>query len=245
MGILRTDITMVSTSALLDRGEPKIGGSVGGFIALVVCLILVIVVACASIFFLIRQDSSEEQQRARQRQLRYQHQPVLSSSSYTYDPSSTPSKSWLASLQGIFPGTTRYNAVRRMKGRDGWIQATGDEWEDDSGDERLRSMGNTQYNAYSPALDPPFRPPGIVTTESTSTVHFVPRSDSRIPNRFTSSSESPTLSPVEIPAIPRSDSPESVSTIPQPPFPVPENRKDSVSSDISTRTSGSKFIEGI
>jgi len=247
---------MVSRNVLLEeRGEPKIGGSVGGFIALVVCLILVIIVACTAIIFLLRHDSSEAGQRAR-RQRRYHHQPDLSSSSYTYDPSSSPSKSWFASLQGMFTGaagSVRYNAARRMKNRDGWLQATGDEW-DDSHDERLRNMGNPQYMAYSPALDPPFRPPGITTTESTSSVHFEPQSDSRIPNRFASSAESPTssvhsLPPVEIP-IPRSASPEAMSVPQAPPSAHIERenssseRKDSAQSDISTRT-GTKFIEGL
>ncbi|KAJ4486151.1 hypothetical protein J3R30DRAFT_3444619 [Lentinula aciculospora] len=268
MGVLRINLTKAYTLSsyvhLDERGEPKIGGSVGGFIALVVCLILVIIVACTATYFLLREEIYDEENATRRRR-RYHHH-ATSPSAFTYDPSSTPSKSWLASLKGMFSGrmgSARYNATRRMKSRDGWVQAnSGDEWDDDMRDvERLRNMrhSDAQYIAYSPTLDPPFRPPGNLTLESasTSTAHLESppshRSDYRIPNRFASElAEPPTSSvqsPLEIATLPRSASPESVASPQTPPFIHfgSENRKDSTNSDISTRTfsNGTKFIEGL
>ncbi|KAJ3800733.1 hypothetical protein GGU11DRAFT_772205 [Lentinula aff. detonsa] len=243
-----------------ERGEPKIGGSVGGFIALVVSLILVIIIACTATFFLLRQETRDEETATRRRR-RYRPAPP---SSYVYDPSSTPSRSWFASLKDMLSGgigSVSYNAARKMKAHDGWVQAgSGDEWDHDMRDvEQLRNMGHgdAQYGmAYFPQLDPPFRPPANLATESTSTVHShtEPRTSqspepSSIPNRFASeSAEPPTSSmhPFEIHAIPRSASPEAMisSQAPSSVYFEPQNRKNS---DISTRTfsSGTKFIEGL
>ncbi|KAF9076281.1 hypothetical protein BDP27DRAFT_1314179 [Rhodocollybia butyracea] len=116
----------------------------------------------------------------------------------------------------------------------------------------MRNMGDTQYRA----VDPPFRPPGIPAPESSLAVHYEPHtSDFRIPNRFASSSPSPSGSPVSSPrnlppvTLPRSASPESVSP-PQSTSSVyiePDNRENSAKSDVSTRTfdSGTKFYEGL
>ncbi|KAH7880730.1 uncharacterized protein C8R40DRAFT_1081591 [Lentinula edodes] len=248
MEIVRIDIGTISSLHLDERGEPKIGGSVGGFIALVVCLILVIIIACTATFFLLRLERFEEAIASRHRR-RLQHQ-TTQPSSYIYQPSSTPSKSWLASLKGVFSGgldSIRHSAGRRMKGRDGWIQAgLGDEWDDDMQDvERLRSikLGDRQYMTHSRPLDPPFHPPpGYL-------------SDSSLPNRFASESEEsefsiPNVPPVDISAIPRSASPKAMA-IPYSPSSVyfkPENkRKSSTNSEISTRTfnSGTRFVEGL
>ncbi|KAJ3999684.1 hypothetical protein F5050DRAFT_876371 [Lentinula boryana] len=245
-----------------ERGEPKIGGSVGGFIALVVSLILVIIIACTATFFLLRQETRDEETATRRRR-RYRHQ-AAPPSSYVYDPSSTPSRSWFASLKDMLSGgigSVSYNAARKMKAHDGWVQAgSGDEWDHDMRDvEQLRSMGHgdAQYGmAYFPQLDPPFRPPANLATESSYTVHSPsePRTSqspepSSIPNRFASeSSEPPTSSmhPFEIHAIPRSASPEAMisSQAPSSVYFESQNRKNS---DISTRTfsSGTKFIEGL
>ncbi|KAJ3855932.1 hypothetical protein EV368DRAFT_79166 [Lentinula lateritia] len=241
MEIVRIDIGTISNLHLDERGEPKIGGSVGGFIALVVCLILVIIIACTATFFLLRLERFEEAIASRRRR-RFQHQ-TAQPSSYIYHPSSTPSKSWLASLKGMFSGgldSIKHGAGRRMKGRDGWIQAgLGDEWDDDMQDvERLRSikLGDRQYMTHSRPLDPPFHPPtGYL-------------SDPSLPNRFASESEE---SEFPIPNVPPVDiSPKPVA-IPYTPSTVsfkPENkRKSSTNSELSTRTfsSGTKFVEGL
>ncbi|KIK70999.1 hypothetical protein GYMLUDRAFT_33104, partial [Collybiopsis luxurians FD-317 M1] len=221
------------------------------FIALVVSLILVIIAACSATFFLLRQEASEDEERANRRQ-RYLH-ATKSPSSYIYHPSSTPSKSWFGSLRNMFTGAAdsiRYNAARKVNGREGWVQA-GDEWDEDPQDERLRNMGSTM--AYSPEIDLPFRPPGISTTESRSTVQFEPHSYHGIPNRFASSDSPPAsvqhLPPVEAQDIPRSTSPESLSTpgMPSSAYVGNGNRRDSAKSNLSTQTfsSGTKFVEGL
>ncbi|KAJ3934633.1 MAG: hypothetical protein NXY57DRAFT_993556 [Lentinula lateritia] len=249
MEIVRIDIGTISNLHLDERGEPKIGGSVGGFIALVVCLIIVIIIACTATFFLLRLERFEEAIASRHRR-RSQHQNAQPSS-YIYHPSSTPSKSWFASLKGMFSGgldSIKHRAGLRMKGRDGWIQAgLGDEWDDDMQDvERLRSIklgDRQQYMTHSRPLDPPFHPPSGYL------------SNSSLPNRFASESEesefhTPNVPPFDISAIPRSASPRTMA-IPYSPSSVyfePENkRKSSTNSEISTRTfsSGTKFVEGL
>ncbi|KAJ3719936.1 hypothetical protein C8R42DRAFT_672202 [Lentinula raphanica] len=265
MGTLRTSIVNTDTLSrnihVDGRGEPKIGGSVGGFIALVVCLILVIIIASTATFLLLRQEIHDEATATRRRR-RHQHQ-AAPPSSYVYDPSSTPSKSWLASVKARFSssvGSISYSAARKIKSHDGWVQAgSGDEWDDDMRDvEQLRHLGpsDSQYaTAYSPPLDPPFRPPGNLTPESASTIqpHTSYITDSRIPNRFMSEPSpfpSSILRSYEMPIIPRSASPEAVSPSPRSPSHAifeSQNRKDSTNSDISTRTfsSGTKFVEGL
>ncbi|KAJ3890138.1 hypothetical protein GG344DRAFT_78164 [Lentinula edodes] len=248
MEIVRIDIGTISSLHLDERGEPKIGGSVGGFIALVVCLIFVIIIACTATFFLLRLERFEDAIASRHRR-RLQHQ-TAQPSSYIYQPSSTPSKSWLASLKGMFSGGLdfiKHSAGRRMKGRDGWIQAgLGDEWDDDMQDvERLRSikLGHGQYMTHSRPLDTPFHPPSAYL------------GDHSLPNRFASESPEsdfpiPNVPPIDISAIPRSASPEAM-TIPYSPssvhFMPGDKRKSSTNSEISTRTfsSGTKFVEGL
>ncbi|KAL0062478.1 hypothetical protein AAF712_010611 [Marasmius tenuissimus] len=139
-----------AANPLMKRATPQIAGSSGGFIALIVCLVMVIAVSCTAIFFLLRDHEPTDAERAARRQRRYTHQTVPSSSSYMYDPSSTPSKKGLwAKVVGVFDknttgsSTSTKNRKKNGKGTDGvagsagWIQAgSGDEWDSEmSGDE--------------------------------------------------------------------------------------------------------------
>ncbi|ESK85200.1 hypothetical protein Moror_11024 [Moniliophthora roreri MCA 2997] len=181
------------------RDTPRIGGSSAGFIALIVCLVMIIVISCTAIFFLLRDHEPSDAERAARRTRRYAHQSVPSSSSYTYDPSSTPAKGWLSSLRSLFgkrsSGSTTSN--RNRKGARGpgagWVQAgSGDEWDLDSDDEanyRSRGMVGISQTPLSLSMshaptsytqtatvdndrDPPFKPPRMTTADSISSVRF-------------------------------------------------------------------------
>ncbi|KAL0577658.1 hypothetical protein V5O48_004306, partial [Marasmius crinis-equi] len=93
----------------------------------------------------------------RQRRSRYAHQSVPSSSSYAYDPSSTPSKGWFSNLKSVFNKKTNGSSTSSKSRKNGkatdpmtlgrgttrgWVQAgSGDEW--DSGED---GVGNGYGN---------------------------------------------------------------------------------------------------
>ncbi|KAF9266560.1 hypothetical protein L218DRAFT_985672 [Marasmius fiardii PR-910] len=167
------------------RETPEIGGSSAGFIALVVCLVVIIVVSCTAIFFLLKHNDPSDAERAARRQRRYAHQSLPSSSSYTYDPSSSPHKGWLSKVTDIFNKKTSTSSKSRKNinrgdglklggSSAGWVQAgSGDEWDTEiSGDEgdgrrsRTRDMVTAAGpsplatpNPYSRGIDSPFTPP--------------------------------------------------------------------------------------
>lgn len=207
-------------STITKRETPQIGGSSAGFIALVVCLVMIIVVSCSAIFYLLKYNDPSDAERGARRQRRYAHQSVPSSS-YTYDPSSTPSKGWFNKVTSIFNKRTSGSSTS-SKGRkngkrgdglkvklgssnsSGWVQAgSGDEW--DSGDDgvgggnRTRDMATAGAsplftpNPYSHTVDSPFVPP----RESLSSTYLDSHSNHVSPSSYgpTSSSQAPPLPP--------------------------------------------------
>ncbi|KAF9026721.1 hypothetical protein BDZ89DRAFT_1067386 [Hymenopellis radicata] len=142
------------------RGAPKIGGSVGGFIALVVCLCLVIVISCTAIFLLLRDRDPSETERAHRRR---KHREEVNAK---YLGATSP---WTTKVAHIFSSGKPKSSAEGPTHTQGWVQAgTTDEWDTESLDEgRTRGMEMT----YSEHLDPPFRPP-YPTEDSASSVHF-------------------------------------------------------------------------
>jgi len=192
---------------LTGRELPKINGSSGGFIALLVCLSVLIVVLCTAVFILLRDHSPSDEERAIRRQLsqRRREQTQTESSSYTY-PSSTAPVSLARKVGGMFGiGATADEQKRPKKGGKsgkGWIQTGSD---DESENEvQSRSISGLQKQGsvgevYSIKLadrstaredgpiDPPFRPPQTPYSETDST--------SSVPlyNPYTPSSTPPPL----------------------------------------------------
>ncbi|KAF8894824.1 hypothetical protein BD779DRAFT_1797741 [Infundibulicybe gibba] len=82
-------------SVLEKRGSPKINGSVGGFIGLVVALVVVIIVACTAVFFLLREEAPSGQPRSRN----YDQDEGPAKPSYSV---SVPPAPWYSRLGRIF-----------------------------------------------------------------------------------------------------------------------------------------------
>ncbi|KAG7089830.1 hypothetical protein E1B28_011477 [Marasmius oreades] len=236
---------------IMKRETPQIGGSSAGFIALVVCLCMIIVITCTAIFFLLKHNDPTDAERAARRQRRYAHQSVPSSASYTYDPSSTPSKGWFSKVTDIFNNNEARGSSTQSKNRKnnkrgdglkmklggsptGWVQAgSGDEW--DLGEEGDRgrihttdtaTVGSSPLiptpNPYSRGIDSPFSPP--MARESVSSTYF-------------DSHTVPGLSPI---AGHRSDSPSShppalvTQSNPSSPVAIPPATGDSSSFPTNT-----------
>ncbi|KAK0229086.1 hypothetical protein EDD85DRAFT_957500 [Armillaria nabsnona] len=244
--------------ALEKRGTPKIGGSVGGFIALVVGLSLIILISCIAIFLLLREGRSSDEERAARRR-RYRQQAL----EYTYGPTASPQPaSWSSKVRSVFGG----NSGSGKGSKRGWVQAgSGDEWETESIEEgRLHpdiSQRGSMQMTYSPPLDAPFHPP-LQPSESASSVRFdiqsvpvlpylrtlsSPSPLSSLPNihsRISSPTPSDPLSPVHDRVV----SPEPIALAHvDSPIEHHEGRKLSDQSATSVRTfnGGTKFLEAL
>jgi len=123
---------------LVGREVPKINGSAGGFIALVVCLSVLIVGLFVAVFILLRDYEPTDEERSVRRQLsqrRREQQQSDPSSPFTYTSSSTAPVTLAQKIGGIFgmgTATNENSGGRKTKkggkrGR-GWVQASGDEW---------------------------------------------------------------------------------------------------------------------
>ncbi|KAK0441389.1 hypothetical protein EV421DRAFT_1904847 [Armillaria borealis] len=245
--------------ALEKRGTPKIGGSVGGFIALVVGLSLIILISCIAIFLLLREGQSSDEERAARRR-RYRQQAL----EYTYGPTASPqSASWSSKVRSVFG----VNSGSGKGSKRGWVQAgSGDEWETESLEEgRLQrpdiSQRGSMQMTYSPPLDAPFHPP-LQPSESASSVRFdiqsvpvlpylrslsSPSPHPSLPNihsRISSPTPSDPLSPVHDRVVsPEPIVPAHVDS----PVEHHEGRKLSEQSATSVRTfnGGTKFLEAL
>ncbi|KAK0210154.1 hypothetical protein DFS33DRAFT_261936 [Desarmillaria ectypa] len=242
--------------ALEKRGSPKIGGSVGGFIALVVSLSLIILISCIAIFFLLREGEPSDEERAARRR-RYRQQAL----EYTYGPTSSPQSSWSSKVKSIFGG----NSGSSKGSKRGWVQAgSGDEWESESIEEGRHpdvSQRGSMQMTYSPPLDAPFHPP-LQPSESASSVRFDTQGAPVLP--YLSSMSSPSLHPSlpnihsrissPTPSDPLSPGHDRVVS-PEPIAPAHvdnavehhEGRKSSGQSGTSVRTfnGGTKFLEAL
>lgn len=199
---------------LAGRELPKINGSSGGFIALVVCLSVLVVGLCAGVFILLRDYSPSDEERAirRQSSRRRREQQSDSSSPFTYAPSSTAPSTLTQKIGGVFRmgATADEKKGKRSKKGDnsgqGWIEAgSGDEWEPDmdgenevqtrslSGPQMQRGIGEVHgikladRSKDGSPVDLPFQLPQMPysQTDSTSSVLLY--------NPFTSPSTPPTL----------------------------------------------------
>ncbi|SJL04942.1 uncharacterized protein ARMOST_08313 [Armillaria ostoyae] len=245
--------------ALEKRGTPKIGGSVGGFIALVVGLSLIILISCIAIFLLLREGQSSDEERAARRR-RYRQQALQ----YTYGPTASPQPaSWSSKVRSVFG----VNSSSGKGSKRGWVQAgSGDEWETESIEEgRLQhpdiSQRGSMQMTYSPPLDAPFHPP-LQPSESASSVRFdiqsvpvlpylrslsSPSPHPSLPNihsRISSPTPSDPLSPVHDRVVsPEPIAPAHVDS----PIEHHEGRKLSEQSATSVRTfnGGTKFLEAL
>jgi len=177
---------------LAGRELPKINGSSGGFIALIVCLGVLIVVLCAAVYILLRDHSPSDQERSVRRQLsrrrREQQQSDLSSP-FTYTPSSTGPITLIQRIRGIFglgattDESSSKKSQKRNKGGQGWLQAeSGDEWDGEtevqaqplSRTEMQKDAGDIQLTDRSIAkdddpVDLSFQPPQVPYSETNST----------------------------------------------------------------------------
>jgi len=185
------------------RALPKIGGSEGGFIAIVVCLVLVIVASCTAVFFLLRTHPSDQNRayRDRQRGRRHRHQAVPSSASYDYSNynnySTSPTAANPQSLQRKLAGMFRFGAKEQgsRAGGGGWVRTgSGDEWDSDSADEAGRGRGMKHLREQ--------KTPGQNVIGSTNTVSsgpvdmpFIPPTSPSYPNMDTTSSVGLSLHP--------------------------------------------------
>ncbi|KAJ6476145.1 hypothetical protein C8R45DRAFT_1008966 [Mycena sanguinolenta] len=212
---------LLQVSEYSKRDVPRIGGTEGGFIALVIGLVVIILGSSVAIYILLRDHSPSEREReARREERRYPSE----SSRLSFK----PRLPWSEKLGGMFGrGTT---SKRSSKSGHGWIQASGDAWEEEEAD-HMRSRELKR-------VDPPFRPPvdPYAASYSSDSVPYDPPMPASHSTLSTIRSESP---------IPRSMSPES-TVHPS----SPQQNKDrhfSVESSTSLRTfeGGTKFIEGL
>ncbi|KAF7297212.1 hypothetical protein MIND_00954300 [Mycena indigotica] len=236
------------SKSLLPRDTPRIGGSTGGFIGLVVGLSVIIVVSCIAIFWLLRHHEPSERDRAVRRERRETTErafglPKVTAGGSTRREANASATSAWTSLSQMFKSHNGH----------GWIQASGDAWE---ADEAEREMG-LQQRRYE---DAPFKPPVVdpynehavapPPTSRASSMLSYPLSDRdydpeiRWTPRFTASHS--TFSDMN--TIPRSASPESDHTVLQQQQPMPQgqgqNRHMSADS-IRTFEGGTKFVEGL
>ncbi|KAJ7058095.1 hypothetical protein C8F01DRAFT_1255979 [Mycena amicta] len=226
---------MPATTSILRRDTPRIGGTTGGFIGLVVGLALIILVSSVAIFWLLRHHEPTERERALRRERRETSTPTAPASRREANVSA--GSTW-GSLSRMF----------RSHNGHGWIQASGDAWE---ADEAEREMGLQKL--YQ---DTPFRPPVVDpyndNSRPTSSIVSYPLSERerehdppeiRWTPRFTASHS--TFSDMN--TIPRSASPESDHTVLQQQHPATQDRHTSIDSLASIRTfeGGTKFVEGL
>ncbi|EGN96305.1 hypothetical protein SERLA73DRAFT_185993 [Serpula lacrymans var. lacrymans S7.3] len=150
------------------REVPKLDGSQGGFIALVVALSIIIVISCTAVFFLLRNHEPTEQERTirRERSHRYREEPEFSTT--------VPLREKIGNMFSFWnkKGVGRGLYSRRPTGR-GWVQTgSGDEWEPESDHEddaeiapypgrRTHHFGNDDSSPSSDhrMVDSPFRSP--------------------------------------------------------------------------------------
>ncbi|KAJ7239953.1 hypothetical protein B0H12DRAFT_1221805 [Mycena haematopus] len=215
---------LLQLSEYSKRDVPRIGGTEGGFIALVIGLGVIILGSSVAIYILLRDHSPSERQReARREERRY------------------PSESSRLSLKPRFPWSQKLSSLfgrgtaskRSSKSGHGWIQASGDAWEEDeAGHTRSREMSGLE------PVDQPFRPPvdPYAASYSSDSIPYdppMPASHSTLSNLR---SESP---------IPRSTSPESTVHASSPVQNKDRHFSTESSNSLRTFEGGTKFIEGL
>ncbi|KAH9890535.1 hypothetical protein C8Q73DRAFT_792980 [Cubamyces lactineus] len=125
-----TTVTPFPPSADMEQSRPEIGGSFGGFIALVVVLAAIFLISCIGIFILLRSHEPTPHERHRRR-----------ARARTRD---------FSSEAPIGPPGIRERLARLFGRRTGWIKASagdGDEW--DASDERIPNAFGGEEGLYS------------------------------------------------------------------------------------------------
>lgn len=201
---------------LAERELPKINGSSGGFIAIVVCLSVLVVGLFAAVFILLRDHEPTDEDRAVRRQLsRRRREQQDSSSPFTYTSSSTTPLTLTQKIGRMFgtgATTDQNNGGKKTKNRSksgqGWVQASGDEWEigiDGENEVQTRSLSSQQtprdigefqgirladrsIARDGGSVNFPFQPPQPPYTQSNST-----SSVQNLYNPYTASSTPPPL----------------------------------------------------
>lgn len=263
-----TVLQFVQTNPLTKRDTPKINGSFGGFIALVVCLVLVIIVSCIGVVFLIREQKIYDQEQAHRRS--YQRSSGRHCSSYLYHNDSMM-KSWRRRLATLFnrrdandnsqarPDTSRV----KMRGsrEHGWVQAgMEDDWEADLVEERRQRVAQLGISEVS-AQNPPSlisavsimrsTPVSRSNSDSTSSVRFDLSPVRGLANHDRHPSPHQTLPNIHSQLPSSSPSPASSLVRVRPPEPVsggstPDSSRQLVSpQSVRTFPGGTKFIEAL
>lgn len=259
------------THTFVKRETPKIGGSFGGFIALVVCLIIIIIVSSTAVYFLLRDQKAFDQEQARRRG-RYQSDTDIS----TYPRKRTPeSNSWssrFAKLLGrrdtsgdtLARSEAGHVKMKRGGGQHGWMRTgSGDDWEPGTNEQQRRVVGqlgvretpspNLSYVYPTRSIIQP-SPISRATSDSTSSVRFdfnpvrgLGYPDGHLSPHPTlpnihSQLSSPSCSPAPSPVPVRTTSPESIPSG----MSLDEDRPHHAPGVItSTFSGGSKFIEDL
>jgi len=249
---------------------PRIGGSFGGFLAVIICLSLIVIVSCIGIFFLLRdQRANDEAQTRRSKRSRYASAPGSHIPAYDLERTypHRPLSTRLAVMFGR-PDTQKNTGLNINRGNTdggathGWVRAgSSDEWEADRAEGVATLLSVREVVSPSPLSarsTPPPSPTPVsrTTSESTSSVRYdlhavrglsYPErhisTHSTLPNihsQLSSPSHSPASSPVPL----RTLSPESV------PEGLPldsDIRQYLTPSGVVMRTmrGGTKFIEAL
>jgi len=246
---------------LLKRDAPKIGGSVGGFIALVVCLVAIIILASAAVFYLVREEVNEDEEGGRRRS-QYQHQRSLQPISEYTSPSDTSRPSWITRLGGKFKGTNLKDSARSFptgtKGgggsKKGWIQTgSGDYWDPPSPSSRNCPPSDEEFEG-SDHISPMHECPSPAKssrkssrTSHNSSVRFDLRGMTSNRENFGPSPQSSPISSGTFSPLPvHTSSPEPILP-PSPPGQGESHSYISPQSAIIIRTfgGGTKFIENL
>ncbi|KAI0657211.1 hypothetical protein C8Q70DRAFT_295497 [Cubamyces menziesii] len=125
-----TNVPPFPLSADMEQSRPEIGGSFGGFIALVVVLAAIFLISCIGIFILLRNHEPTPHERHRRR-----------ARARTRD---------FSSEAPIGPPGIRERFARLFGRRAGWIKASageGDEW--DASDERIPNAFGGEEGLHS------------------------------------------------------------------------------------------------
>ncbi|RDB19357.1 hypothetical protein Hypma_013673 [Hypsizygus marmoreus] len=184
-----TLLQALGTHTKMKRETPKIGGSFGGFIAVIVCLVLVIVVSCTAVFFLLRDQKAFDEEQARRRKRSRYHHSGSETQIPSYEGTSTR-QMWSARLLSFLRrGNTQNNTHSRgasrirMKrgGLHGWVQTgSGDGWDSDASVERrARAVPTVVEEVHTPSPPSVYTPPRFAPTpvsrsisDSASSVRF-------------------------------------------------------------------------
>jgi len=243
-------------AGLEKRTLPKIAGSQGAFIAVIVALVLTIMFSCIAIFFLLRNNETSDQDRAVRHRNKRRQRPAVSNSSFNYSPSVlAPQAASKSRWFSIFDRSRRDNK-QAAHGKPGWMKAGSADW-DGEHDSTKHSTRSPEVHIFPvPVRSPPAskfvlssRPASITPYErSRVTVQYSPMSHhSPISTPLTAAHPSSPSTPPSFPVPIRSSSPEPMPDIEENDLTFQDERQDSGQSHATVWTfeGGTKFIESL